>query len=248
MSTAPIILQPGTYSVPPPAPPVTINSTFIPAVQNAPFELLWGVGRSKPVNNPPVHGTATWTQGSPSVLTYAPADLPNDRDNIYCLRRMGNLGLPDFSKATYFSESEVYAVSDVLAPEALETDWHMQPVGTKIINPGLQFLAGKPWNIRLWDQVKGSWQDAGVTFDGNILSGQGALFAAEYTVIPGTSFSCISVSVNGLKFPFKNPYTQPLKNGSAVTSPVFNKAVQADANGVATPYTLKVDQLTLIYR
>jgi hypothetical protein len=248
MSTAPIILQPGTYSVPQPL-PITINNTFIPAVQNAPFELLWGVGRSKPIQNPPVHGTATWTQGSPSVLQYNPVQLTGDRDNIYVLRRMGNLGLPDFSKATYFCESQIYAVSDVTAPEALEMDWHMQPVGTKILNPGLQLLAGKPvWSIRLWDEIKSSWQDAGVTFDGNILAGNGAMFAGEYTVVPGVSFTYVSVSVNGLKFNLKTPYTQALKVGTAVTSMVFNKACQGDCDGLATPFTLKVDQLTLNYR
>lgn len=248
MSTAPITLQPGTYSVPQPPPPVIVNNTFIPAVQNAPFELLWGVGRTKPIQNPPVHGTATWTQGSPSLLTYAPAKLNGDRDNLYCLRRMGSYGLPDFSKATYFCESQVFTVSDVLAPEALELDWHMQPSGsTKVCNPGIQLLAGKPWSVRGFDYIKKAWIDLGVTFDGNILS-SGCLIAAEYAVNPGISFSYISVSINGLKFPLKNPYTQAMTTGSAVTSPVFNKALQTDSSAAATPFTLKVDQLTLNYR
>ncbi len=237
-----VTLSPGTYVVPPPPPPVTITKTILPALQISPFELLWGVGRSHPVTNPLIHGTATWNPGEPSVLDYHPVNIPSDRDNLYCLRRLGKY-VPDFSGATKFTESEIYTVSDVNAPEALEADLHLQPVGTKVYNPGLQLLRGSPWSVRLWDHVKKDWEPSGVSFNGNALLA-GLSIGAEY-LISDAGLTYSAVIVQGNRFP--QSYFVPVVTAAEVTSQVFNKAVQVDANGTATPYVLKVGQLTVSF-
>lgn len=237
------ILGPGNYTVAPVPPPVTITKTILPALQNAPFELLWGVGRSHPVNNPPTHGTATWTPGEPAILDYHPVPLPADRDNLYCLRRLGQY-LPDFSGATQFTESEVYTVSSLTAPEALEVDWHMQPVGAKVYNPGLQLLPGSPsWTVRLWNQFRGDWEPSGATFDGNALL-TGLAFGGEYAITP-SGLTYLAVTVGGVRFP--QSLTVPPIAVAPVTKQVFNKAVQTDANGQAAPYTLRIGKMTVTY-
>lgn len=246
--TTPIVLQPGTYSVPQPPPPpqpVIINTTILPAIQNAPFELLWGVGRTHPIQNPPIHGTATWTQGEPSVLDYKPVAIAGDRDNLYALRELGSY-LPDFSAATSFTESEIYTVSDITAPEALEVDWHMQAKGsTQIANPGLQLLSGKPnWQVRGFDYIRKTWVPLNVTFPGTSLA-SGMQFGATYKLING-QLVFVEVDINGLKFPVT--FSQALATGKAVAAQVFNKAIQTDCNGSATPYRLKVGALTLTYQ
>lgn len=238
-----VILSPGDYTVAPPPLPVTITRTILPALQSAPFELLWGVGRSHPVNNPSTHGTATWTPGEPAILDYRPVLLPTDRDNLYCLRRMGQY-LPDFSGATQFTESEVYTVSSLTAPEALEVDWHMQPVGAKVYNPGLQLLRGSPsWTVRLWNQFRGDWEPSGATFDGNALLA-GLTFGGEYLISPA-GLTYVAVTVAGARFP--QSLTVPAVAATPVTKQVFNKAVQTDSDSKANPYTLKIGKLTVSY-
>lgn len=239
----PITLQPGTYIVPPPPPvppPVTINRTILPALQIAPFELLWGVGRTKPINNPPVHGTATYTPGEPAVIDYHPVVLPIDRDNLYCLRRLASY-LPDFSGMTRCTESEVYTVDNPSNVQALETDWHIQ-IGKGIWNPGMQLLPGTPWRVRGFDYTAKHWTDLGVTFDGSLLT-KGILFGAEYIISPD-ALTFVSVTVSGVRTPVK--FTQPVVQ-SANSAMVFNKAIQLDATANANPYVLKVGQLTVSY-
>jgi hypothetical protein len=240
----PTILTPGDYTVPQPTPPQIVTKTILPSLQIAPFELEWGVGRTHPVQNPQIHGTATWTPGEPSVLDYKPVMLSGDRDNLYCPRRLGQY-IPDFSSATNFSESEVYTVNDITAPEALEVDWHMQAKGSaKIANPGLQLLSGNPnWQVRGFDYIRKVWVSLNVTFPGSALLA-GLQFGADYK-IDNISMSFVNVYLNGIKFPVT--FSQPLAVGSVASSQIFNKALQVDANGSAKPYVLKVGQLTVSY-
>lgn len=243
----PVMLQPGTYVVPAPPPipptppPVIVTRTILPALQMAPFELLWGVGRTHPINNPPVHGTATWIPGEPAVCDFHPVVLQGESDNLYCLRRLAAY-LPDFSGMTHLSESEVYTVNNPGNVQALETDWHIQ-IGTRIWNPGMQLLPGKPsWTVRGFDYTAKRWQDLGVSFDGSLLT-TGISFGGKYIISP-TSLSFVSVTVNGQETPVS--FVQPAVQ-AASSAMVFNKAVQLDATGDAKPYVLKVGQLTVAY-
>lgn len=240
------ILSPGDYTVL--APQLGPPTSILPALQIAPFELLWGVGRSNPVQNPSIHGTATWTPGEPATLDYHPVKLPTDRDNLYCLRRLGQY-IPDFSAATKLVESQVLQVSDLSSPEAIETDWHLQAptvIGSKVLNPGLQLLpTGKAiWTVRLWDHIKGGWELASkCTLDGSVLLA-GVLFGAEYYVSPaGLTYN--AVTINGIRF--AQTYSVPGKDAPPVKQQVFNKAIQVDANGAASPYQLKVGKMTITF-
>ena len=236
----PTILAPGDYTVPAPPPPVVTTRTILPALQMTPFELLWGVGRSHPVPNPPVHGTATWTPGEPAVLDFRPARLQGDSDNLYCLRRLAQY-LPDFSAAASYTESETYQVSDLSAVQALETDWHIQ-LGQTVWNPGLQLLPGTPWQVRGFDYVNKRWVSLGVTFDGGLLTA-GLSFGAEYG-FTSKVLDFVAVTVNGHRTPVN--FSQPVTT-VATSATVFNKAVQADATSDARPYVLKVGKLTVSY-
>lgn len=237
----PTILQPGDYTVPVLPPPLTITKTILPALQTASFELLWGVGRSNPVNNPPTHGTASWTPGEHATCDFRPIVLPNgESDNLYCLRRLAPY-LPDFSSMTHLSESEVYSVDKPQNVQALETDWHVQ-IGTRVWNPGLQLLPGKPWSVRGFDYTAKKWVALGVTFDGSLLT-KGVQFGADYIISP-TSLAFTSVTINGEKTPLS--FVQPVTM-VATNAMVFNKSVQLDATGDAKPYVLKVGQLTVSY-
>lgn len=236
----PTILAPGDYTVAPAPPPVTINRTILPALQMAPFELLWGVGRSKPVTNPAVHGTATFTPGEPAILDFHPVVISGDSDNLYCLRRLAQY-LPDFSGMSHCLETEVYTVDKPQNVQAVETDWHIQ-IGKSVWNPGLQLLPGNPWRVRGFNYTAKHWQDLGVTFDGNLLT-TGVQFGAEY-IISQTSLSFVSVTTNGEATPVS--FVQPVVTAST-SMMVFNKAIQTDATSDAKPYVLKVGKLTVVY-
>lgn len=233
------ILQPGDYTVPqplPPKPPLTI----LPALQMAPFELLWGVGRSHPVQNPPTHGTATWTPGEPAVCDFRPIAIAGDSDNLYALRRLAAY-LPDFSGMTHLSESVVYTVNTPANVQALETDWHVQ-IGNRVWNPGLQLLPGKPWSVRGFDYTAKRWIGLGVTFDGSQLI-RGLAFGAEYIISP-TSLAFVSVTAAGETAPVG--FVQPVVTVGE-SAMVFNKAVQLDAQASAKPYVLKIGQMMVGY-
>jgi len=238
------ILQPGDYTVPQPPlplPPVTVTQTILPALQIAPFELLWGVGRSHPVPNPPTHGTATWTPGEPTTCDFRPIKLPGgESDNLYALRRLGAY-LPDFSGITHLQESQTLQVSDPVAVQALETDWHIQ-ISKSVWNPGLQLLPGSPWSVRGFDYTAKKWVSLGVTFDGTALA-SGLTLAAEYLISP-TSLSFVSVTVNGQRTPVS--FVQPVV-AMANAAMVFNKAVQLDARADALPYIVKIGKMTVSY-
>jgi hypothetical protein len=236
----PTILIPGDYTVPILPPPVTITKTILPALQMAPFELLWGVGRTKPINNPATHGIALWEAGEPATCDFRPVPLAGDSDNLYCLRRLAPY-LPDFSAMTHLSESEVYTVDKPGNVQALETDWHIQ-IGKNIWNPGMQLLPGKPWTVRGFDYTAKKWVGLGVAFDGSRLT-SGIQFGAEYIISP-TSLAFVSVTVAGVTTPVS--FVQPVVL-SSTSALVFNKAVQLDATGDAKPYILKVGQLTVAY-
>lgn len=231
------ILQPGDYTVPPPLPPIT----RLVGLQNAPFELLWGVGRSNPVQNPALHGTASWAQGEPSTLTFKPIKLPNDRDNLYCVRRLGlSLNQSSVAAATSLTESQTLQVDVLANVEAIETDWHIQ-AGTLIWNPGLQLLPSGV--VRGWQNTAKDWVDLTVRFSPQLLL-SGLTLAAEYKMTT-QSLIHVAVTINGQRTPVS--LTQPV-----VTAPVagfvFNKAVQTDANGAAAPYVLKVGQMQVSWQ
>jgi hypothetical protein len=235
-----IVLIPGSYVVPQPPPiPPPVNTTLLVGLNRSPFELLWGVGRSKPITNPPIHGTATWTPGEPGVLDFHPALLPGgESDNILAIQRLGQY-LPDFSQATKFSESQIYTVNDTKPVQALETDWHMQ-IGTKVWNPGLQLFPGKPnWSVRGFDYINKVWVPLGVTFDPAVLL-TGCMIGGNYT-ISQLMMSHTAVTINGLKFPVS--FAQSVATAAAIPQPAFVKSVQADANSLAQPYVLKVGKM-----
>lgn len=238
------ILNPGDYTVPvplPPPPPIIVNTTILLALQIAPFELLWGVGRSHPVPNPPTHGTALWTPGEPATCDFRPVKLNGDSDNVYCLRRLGQYIPPSLAVATQFTESQTLQVNDPVAVQALETDWHVQ-IGTKVWNPGLQLLPGKPWQVRGFDYINKKWVSLGINFDGNLLLA-GLTLSADYTFTPA-SLVFNAVSLNGTKHPIT--FTQPVAT-AANAAIVFNKAIQCDARSDALPYSVKIGQMVVAY-
>lgn len=219
--------------------------TYIfPALQLAPWELLWGVGRSRPVNNPAVHGKATWTSGSPATVDFQPVSLLSDCDNLYMLRRLGAyVPFADLQMASNFTYSITLAVSDLGAVQALELDYQRQ-IGPRIWSMGYQLFPASPqWQIRAFDYTKKSWIDTGLKLDPALLApGKTLAIYAEFSC-DGQSETHQTLTLNGGPKQQVN-FTQPVFFArNSLTE--FNVAVQLDAHQIAKPYVATLGDVTV---
>lgn len=226
--------------------------TLIALEQSPWWELLWGVGRSKPINNPPQHGSATFSigkPGQPSVLDFHPLALPTkESDNLYCLRRLASyVPLERLQKARKFTMSYWLQVSDISAVQAVESDYQLQ-LGQSLWNMGLQFI---PWtlnadpakatfNIRAFNYQKSSWVATGLSIPASfLLSGMTVL--AEFS-ITDTSETHESLTINGNRKLLG--ISQPVVSRSNSVNE-FNIAFQADATADAKSYRLSVQNVSV---
>lgn len=213
------------------------------ALQSSPWELLWGVGRSHPVTNPPIHGTATFTVGEPATIDYHPIVLPADRDNLYCLRRLAPyVNLARLQQATQFSLSWQMSVNDISAPEAIESDFQRQ-LGNKVWNMGYQFLSqgSSPWLVRAFNYTTKDWKDTGLRLDPSLLAGGRTLTVAATFTLSDATETHNTLSFNG-GVPQQVGFSQPVFT-SATQSTLFNVAMQLDANGTAKPYQVRLGKV-----
>lgn len=230
------ILQPGDYTVPVPEP--VLPKVVFAGLQTGSFQTLWGVGRTKPVSNPAVHGTVTQTPGTPATFQFNPANLPNDNDNLYCMRQLVSQVDPTFlANATKFSNSCWIQIDNPANCQAFEFDL---PTPLNVGTMGIQLLPGKPnWIIRAFDYTIKSWRPlAGTSFDPALLT-KGAVFGGEYTC-DGKTIEHTSVLINGVFIPIT--YSQSC---GAALKPRFNAAFQLDATGDGKAYKVSLNNFTV---
>jgi hypothetical protein len=239
----PTTLQPGTYIVPPipPAPlPVVIAKTIFAGLQTGRFDMLWGVGRSKPIDNPPVHGSIVQIPGAPATFDFHPTVIAGDSDNLYCLRRLIDQADPILlANAINFSNSAWVQIDNPANSQAFEFDY---PTPLTKGTMGIQLLPGKPaWSIRAFDYGISTWRPlAGTQFDPALLK-TGAVFGGEYTC-DGEEVNHTAVLINGVKI--KVSYSQAC--GPKIP-PRLNAAFQMDATGDAKAYVVKLDKFTVTF-
>src|ERR1700756_5332393 len=100
------ILNPGDYTVLPPPAPTEVTKLMFVGLQTGSFQTLWGVGRTKPITNPPVHGTVTQTPGTPAMFDFHPVVVSGDNDNLYNMRQLVTQIDPVLlQNATHFTNS-----------------------------------------------------------------------------------------------------------------------------------------------
>lgn len=216
--------------------------------QGAPYigwELLWGVGRSHPVSNPPVHGTASLTPGAPATLAFAPAKLAGgESDNLYMLRRLGKYIPPALlAAASRFTLSLRETISDISAPQALEIDYQLQR-GTKLWNMGLQLKPSAPfWILRSYDYVARAWQSTGITVDQNKLKPGGGFSMLGEWHVDDTSVTLDAVTLADGQRHVVN-MQHPVAT-AASPADAYNLAIQLDATADAKPYTAIIQDITV---
>lgn len=235
------ILQPGTYIIPDPPPPQVVTKTKVMfcGLQGGNFQTLWGVGRTKPINNPPIHGSVVQTPGQPSTFQFNPVSIQGDSDNLYCLQRLVTQIDPSLlQNATQFSNSAWIQIDNPVNCQAFEFDL---PTPLNAGTMGIQLLPGKPfWSIRAFDYTIKSWRPLGAqtNFDPTLLQ-KGAVFGGEYTC-DGKTIEHKSVTINGTKV--NVTYSQSC---GVPLEPRFNAAFQLDATGDAKPYKVLLNNFTV---
>lgn len=248
MSTSPVILAPGMYSVPqsaPIPPPVLITKTTVLGLQLGNFTPVWGVGRSVPVNNPSVHGTCTQTPGMtgvPATYQFNPVKItdPNGKpasDNLYMMRQMIDQVSNDLlEKAVNFTNSTWMSVDTISNCQAIELDY---PTPKTNGTMGLQVLqqSGITWQVRAFDFNIGQWVALSGTSFSSAIFKTGFVLGGEYTC-DGVSVTHTAVTINGLRVPVK--YTQPC--GKPRVNLLFNAAFQMDATVSALAYKLSLNK------
>lgn len=233
----PTILQPGDYTVPPPQTKIVPKVIFA-GLQSGSFQTLWGVGRTKPVSNPAIHGSVAQTPGTPAVFQFNPVQLGTDNDNLYCMRQLVTQIDPLLlASATKFTNSARVQIDNPANCQAFEFDL---PTPLNVGTMGIQLLPGKiSWSIRAFDYTIKTWRPlAGTNFDPSLLK-SGAMFGGEYTC-DGKTIEHTAVTINGVKIPVT--YSQSC--GASIT-PRFNAAFQFDATGDARPYKVTLDKFTV---
>lgn len=236
----PTILQPGDYTVPKPelAPPTTVVKTIFAGLQLGSFQALWGVGRTKPITNPPTHGMVTQTPGSPATFDFHPVTLSGDSDNLYCLRRLVDQVDPALlAQATKFSNSCWIQIDNPGNVQAFEFDL---PTPLNAGTMGIQLLPGKPfWSIRAFDYPNKHWVSLeGTNFDPALLA-NGAVFGGEYTC-DGSQVHHTAALIGTGKITVN--YSQNL---GQKLSPRLNAAFQLDATGDAKPYKVSLNNFQI---
>lgn len=235
------ILTPGTYNVPEPPPPQVITKTKIVfcGLQAAGFQTLWGVGRTKPVNNPPIHGSVVQTSGTPSTFQFSPVPIQGDNDNLYCLQRLVTQVDPSLlQNAKEFTNSVWVQIDNPANCQAFEFDL---PTPLNVGTMGLQLLPGTPtWSMRAFDYTIKSWRPLGpqTNFDPTLLK-MGAVFGGEYTC-DGKTIEHKAVVINGIK-----SFVTYTQSCGAPIAPRLNNAFQLDATGDAKPYKVLLNNFTV---
>jgi hypothetical protein len=213
------------------------------ALQSSPWELLWGVGRSKPINNPPVHGTATMIPGEPAIIDYHPAVIDGDSDNLYCLRRLAPyVNLTRLQQATRFSLSYQLSINDLSAVQAIESDFQRQ-LGFKVWNMGYQLLpsGGGSWVVRAFNYTEKRWVTTGVSFNPDLITGGRTVGITSTYTLSSTSETHESIRFgDGPTQPVG--FSQPVFTSKTMAT-AFNVACQLDSRSTAKPYTVKLGQV-----
>jgi roadblock/LC7 domain-containing protein len=235
------ILQPGDYTVLPPPSPVTtiVTKVVFAGLQTGSFQTLWGVGRSKPISNPPTHGTVTQTVGNPlATYDFHPVALAGESDNLYCLRRLiTQVDSSLLANAKNFSNSAWIQIDNPSNCQAFEFDL---PTPLNVGTMGIQLLPGRlGWSVRAFDYTVSSWRPLnGTNFDPSLLV-KGAVFGGEYTC-DGKTVEHTAVLINGTRIPVT--YSQSC---GATLAPRFNAAFQLDATGDAKAYKVSLNNFTV---
>lgn len=250
MSTTPTVLSPGLYSVPQPPPPplpVQITKIVIPGVQMGSFTSVWGVGRSEPTPNPPVHGSVTQVPGSPSVFNFSPAKIVNSKgqpasDNLYNFRDFTDqVDLTLLAKATQFSNSMWLELNQPVNSQAVELDF---PLPSFVGTMGLQFFptSSSMWQVRAFDFNKKSWVALpGTSFPAALLVA-GTVVGGTYTC-DGKIVVHTSVTVGNNVIPVS--YTQPCGVSRALS---LKAAFQLDATGDAKAYITSLNKFQITFQ
>lgn len=220
-------------------PPLTLIG-----LQGSPWELLWGVGRSHPVTNPPIHGTASFVVGEPAEIIFAPAVLPSgESDNLFALRRTAPyIPLARLQSASKLTYSLQLGVSDPTAVQALETDLQMQ-LGTKVWEAGFQFHPGSPkWTLNVYNKAQGAWQPTGLTLDPALISGGKTASIVQELAIDPSGLTYTAISLNGTRqsLGIHNPVVTDTHSFN-----YLNIAVQPDAMASAKPYNVTLGAVSL---
>jgi len=220
------------------------STLTFPALQAAPWEMLWGLGRSKPmVTND--HGTAAFVPGEPARIIFFPKTLATrESDNLYCVRRLapylpGGM-LERIRKVTY---SLQVGLSDLSACQAIECEWQRQ-IGLKVWNGGLQFFPGPgtAWTVRAFDYIKGDWEPLGITINSALLAPGKPLDTSGEFTLSDAGVSYDTLTINGLPVPMN--FNQAIGTAK-VASEQFNVAFQCDALQDAKSYQANLGRVTL---
>lgn len=239
---APSVLQPGDYTVlpcPPLPPPVTVVKTIFAGLQLGEFQTIWGVGRTKPVNNPMIHGLVIQNPGAPSSFDFRPVMIAGDNDNLYCMRRLlTQLSPSALRQAKKFSNSVWVQMDDPGSCQAFELDL---PTPLNVGTMGLQFLptSGGNWEVRAFDYPNKKWVTLpGTTFSSGVFK-PGIVIGGEYTC-DGLTVKHTLVTIGTLGIPVN--FTQSC--GPSL-SPRLNAAFQLDATKDAKPYKIRIDNFQI---
>jgi hypothetical protein len=242
------ILSPGDYTVPPPPPPVLITKVVIAGLQMGSFTPIWGVGRSTPVANPPVHGSISQVPGSPAQYDFKPALVKDPStgkfvsDNIYMLRQLLNqVDNNLLAAAKQFSNSFWLKIDNLNFCQAVEVDF---PTPMTAGTMGLQFLPGPTfWQVRAFDFNKSTW----VALPGVLIPASqlltGVNLGGTYTC-DGKTVTHTSVSVAGVTIPVN--YSQAC--GPKRVQPLLNAAFQLDATTDAKEYKPSIDNFSISFQ
>jgi len=235
------ILPPGDYTVQqPPAPPqpTAVTKIVFAGLQLGSFQTLWGVGRTKPINNPPTHGNVTQQPGTPATFVFEPIPLSGESDNLYCMRQLVTQVDPQIlAKATNFTQSMWVQIDNPANCQAFEFDC---PTPLNVGTMGIQLLPGKTsWSVRAFDYTIKSWRPlSGTNFDPTLLKA-GTTVTAEYAC-DGKTIEHKNVTINSMKIPVT--YSQSC---GATLKPRLNAAFQLDAAGDAKAYKVALNNFTL---
>jgi hypothetical protein len=224
------------------------KGTFIlPALQIAPWELLWGVGRSTPMATDD-HGQATFMPGEPAQIDFWPKTLASgESDNLYMVRRIGQyFPVSAIVGATRVTYSFDLGISNPLACQAFEWECQRQS-GLKLWNMAWQLRPDNPveWHLFAFDYSRREpdpWIPTGIIVDPLLLANRKLLSIGCGFSMTDSSESHDYITINGKKSAVS--FTQPVFT-AAKPGTYFNVAMQPDAKVMAQPYMITLGNVTV---